>query len=181
VRLTLIENCIEYFFANVYLSEPVLHRQRAQEAVDGMDRSTEAYCMVVALCAYVMIHANHKPPSSVLPRPEMAYMSNVDIGHVLLEESVRVRQGYDHRKNPTHYNVLTSWLYSCCYCGPECENTAWKYLQDAITKAQLLGMHDEETYKDDPFGISRKRVLYWLLFIAERYNYKATCFLYALC
>ncbi|CAN9263213.1 unnamed protein product [Alternaria sp. RS040] len=164
----LVESCIEYFFAHVYPSEPVLHRQRAQEAAVGMDRSTEAYCMVVALCAYVMIQANHKPPVSVLPRPEMAHMSNVGIGHVLLEESVRVRQGYDHRENPTHYSVLTSWFYSGCYFGLARENTAWTYLRDATTQAQLLGMHDEETYKHDPLDISRKRVLYWLLFIAER-------------
>ena len=37
----------------------------------------------------------------------------------------------------------------------------------AVNK-QLLGMHDEETYKHDPLDVSRKRVLYWLLFIAER-------------
>jgi hypothetical protein len=136
-----------------------------------MDRSTEAYCMVVALCAYVMIQANHKPPVNVLPRPEMAHMSNVGIGHVLLEESVRVRQGYDHRENPSHMSVLTSWFYSGCYFGLARENSAWTYLREATTQAQLLGMHDEETYKHDPLDISRKRVLYWLLFIAERYDF----------
>jgi hypothetical protein len=124
--------------------------------------------MIVALCAYVMIQANHKPPASVLPRPEMTHMSNIGIGHVLLEESVRVRQGYDHRENPTHMSVLTSWFYSGCYFGLARENTAWTYLRDATTQAQLLGMHNEETYKHDPLDTSRKRVLYWLLFIAER-------------
>jgi hypothetical protein len=140
-----------------------------------MDRSTEAYCMVVALCAYVMIQANHKPPVNVLPRPEMAHMSNIGIGHVLLEESVRVRQGYDHRENPSQMSVLTSWFYSGCYFGLARENTAWAYLREATTQAQLLGMHDEETYKHDPLDISRKRVLYWLLFIAERYDFTMTC------
>jgi hypothetical protein len=120
----LVESCIEYFFAHIYPSEPVLHRQRAQEAAVSMDRSTEAYCMVVALCAYVIIQANHKPPINVLPRPEMAHMSNIGIGHVLLEESVRVRQGYDHRENPTHMSVLTSWFYSGCYFELVRENTA---------------------------------------------------------
>jgi hypothetical protein len=124
--------------------------------------------MIVALCAYVMIQANHKPPVNVLPRQDMAHMSNVGIGQVLLEESVRVRQGYDHRENPTHISVLTSWFYSGCYFGLARENTAWTYLRDATTQAQLLGMHDEETYKHDPLDTSRKRVLYWLLFIADR-------------
>jgi hypothetical protein len=129
--------------------------------------------MVVALCAYVIIQANHEPPASVLQRPKMAHSLYDGIGHILLEESVRVRQGYDHCANPTHYSVLTSWFYSGCYFELMREDTAWTYLRDAITQAQLLGMHDEKTYKHDPLDISRKRVLYWLLFIAERYNYKS--------
>lgn len=165
---TLVEGCIEHFFIHVYPLEPVLHRQRAQEAAVGMEHSIEAYCMIAALCAYVMIQANHKPPISVLPHPELARMSNVGISHVLLEESVRVRQSYDHQENPTHMSVLTSWFYSGCYSGLARENTAWTYLRYATTQAQLLGMHDEETYKHDPLDTSRKRVLYWLLFIAER-------------
>lgn len=116
-----------------------------------------------------MIQANMTVPTTVLSRPEMAQMTNVGIGHVLLEESVRVRQSYDFRENPTHWTVLTSWFYSGSYSGLGRENTAWMYLRDATSQAQLLGMHDEETYKHDPLDISRKRVLYWLLFIAERY------------
>lgn len=164
----LVESCIDFFFAHVYPTQPVLHRQKAQEAAVNMDRSTEAYCMIVSLCAYVMIQANMTVSPTVLSRPEMAQMSNVGIGHVLLEESVRVRQGYDYRENPTHWTVLTSWFYSGSYFGLGRENTAWMYLRDATSQAQLLGMHDEETYKHDPLDISRKRVLYWLLFIAER-------------
>ncbi|KAF1945124.1 hypothetical protein EJ02DRAFT_67918 [Clathrospora elynae] len=164
----LVESCIDFFFANVYPSEPVLHRQRAQQAVVNMERSTEAYCMVVALCAYVMIKANHNAPPNALPRQEMAHMSNVSVGQVLLEESVRVRQGYDYREDPTHLTVLTSWFYIGCNFGLARENTAWTYLRDATTQAQILGMHNEDTYKHDPLDISRKRVLYWLLFIAER-------------
>ncbi|UPX13701.1 uncharacterized protein EKO05_0004200 [Ascochyta rabiei] len=164
----LVESCMEFFFVHVYPSQPVLHRQRAQEAVVNMDRSIEAYCMVVALCAYVMIQANMKVQPNLLERPEMAQMSNVSFGHILLEESIRVRRGYDYRESPTHWTVLTSWLYCGCYFGLAKENTAWSYLREATTQAQLLGMHDEETYKHDPLDTSRKRVLYWLLFMAER-------------
>ncbi|KAL6712634.1 hypothetical protein ACN47E_000511 [Coniothyrium glycines] len=164
----LVESCIDFFFAHVYPTQPVLHRQKAQEAAVNMERSTEAYCMIVSLCAYVMIQANMPVSSSVLSRSDMAQMSNMGIGHVLLEESVRVRQSFDFRENPTHWTVLTSWFYSGAYFGLGRENTAWVYLRDATSQAQLLGMHDEETYKHDPLDISRKRVLYWLLFITER-------------
>jgi hypothetical protein len=142
-----------------------------QEAAIDMEHSTEAYCMIVALCAYVMIQASYEPPASMLLRSELAHMSNIGIGQVLLEDSVRVQQRYGHRENPTHMSVLISWFYSGCYFGLARENTAWTYLRDATTQAQLLGMHDEETYKHDPLDTSRKRVLYWLLFIAERYVY----------
>jgi hypothetical protein len=167
---------MEFFFINVYPSQPVLHRQRAQEAIVNMDRSIEAYSMIVALCAYVMIQANMKVQPGLLERHEMAQMSNVQFGHILLEESVRVRRGYDYRENPTALTVLTSWLYCGCYFGLAKENTAWTYLREATTHAQLLGMHDEETYKHDPLDTSRKRVLYWLLFMAERYHLlRQTC------
>jgi hypothetical protein len=165
----LVESCLDFFFANVYLSTPVLHRQKAQEAATNMERSTEAYCMIVALCSYVMIQANMKVPTHMLSRPEIAQMSSMTLGHALLEESVRVRNGTDFRESPTHMTVLTSWFYCGCYFGLARENTAWVYLREAATQAQLLGMHDEETYKHDPLDISRKRVLYWLLFMAERF------------
>lgn len=160
---------MEYFFEYVYPAQPILHRQRAQEAAVNMDRSIEAYSMVVALCSYVMIQSNYKAQPNCLERQDMAQMSNIQFGHILLEESVRVRRGYDYRENPTPYTVLTSYLYYGCYFGLAKENTAWTHLREATTQAQLLGMHEEETYKHDPLDTSRKRVLYWLLFIAERY------------
>lgn len=163
-----VESCIEYFFTHVYPSEPILHPQRVQEAAVDMDRSTEVYCMIVALCAYVIIRANYKPQASMLPCREMAHMSSVGIGRVLLEESVRVQQGCDHRESPTHTSVLTVWFYSGCFRELGHENTAWTYLRDATTQAQLLSMHDEETYKHELLDSPQKRVLYWLLFISER-------------
>jgi hypothetical protein len=107
-------------------------------------------------------------PHSSLERPEMTRMSTLSIGHVLLEESVRVRNGYDYRERPTHMTVLTSWFYSGSYHGLAKENSAWACLREATTQAQLIGLQNAETHKHDPLDISRKRVLYWLLFITER-------------
>ena len=164
-----VDSCVEFYFTNVYPSEPVLHRQKLQEATMNIERSTEAYCLVVALCAFTMLQANMDVSSNVALLPEIAQMSNVSIGHLLLEESVRVRGAYDYRENPTHLTVLTSWFYHGSYFSISKENTAWAYLREATTQAQLLGMHDEETYKHDLMDVSRKRVLYWALFMAERY------------
>ncbi|KAL5444571.1 hypothetical protein PMIN07_000151 [Paraphaeosphaeria minitans] len=164
----LVESCLDFYFANVYPSQPILHQQRAQEILLSIEHSSDAYCMIVALCAYVMIQANMTVPPSLLPRPEMAQLSNVSIGHVLLEEAVRVRKGFEYLENPTHLSLLTSWLFYGSYFGLGKDNTAWSYLREATTQAHLLGLHEEETHKNDPLDISRKRVLYWLLLIAER-------------
>ncbi|KAF1966937.1 hypothetical protein BU23DRAFT_307139 [Bimuria novae-zelandiae CBS 107.79] len=164
----LVESCLDFFFDNVYPSQPILHQQRIQETILSMEHSTEAYCMIVALCAYVMIQANMTISSNLLPRPEMAQLSNVSIGHVLLEEAVRVRKGFDYLENPTHHSLLTSWLFYGCYFELGKDNTAWSYLREATTQAHLLGLHEEETHKSDPYDVSRKRVLYWLLLVAER-------------
>jgi hypothetical protein len=165
----LVDSCLDFFFDNVYPFMPVIHRQKAQEAAINMERSTEAYCLIVALCAYVMIQTNMKVPPNMLSRPEIAQASNITPGHDLLEESVRVRNGCDYRENPTQITVLTSWFYCRSYFGLAQENTAWGYLREAATQVQLLGMHDEKTYKHDSSDSSCKRVLYWLLFMAERY------------
>jgi hypothetical protein len=165
-----VKSCIGYFFTHVYPLEPILHPQRLQEAVVAMDRSTGVYCMIAALCAYVIIRANYKPQLSALPRPEMAHMSSIEIGLVLLDESVRVRQGYDDRESPTYTSVRTVWFYSGCFRELGRDNTAWTYLRDATTQAHLLSMHYEETYKHEVLNLAHERVLYWLLFISERYH-----------
>jgi hypothetical protein len=170
----LIESCLDFFFGNVYPSMPILHRQRAQEIVMSIEHSTEAYCMALALCAYVMIQANMTVAQGLLPRPEMAQLSNVSLGHVLLEESTRVRKGLDYLEKPSHLSILTSWFYYGSYFGLGKDNTAWSFLREATTQAQLLGMQDEETYKNDPLDMSRRRVLYWLLLTTERYDTRSS-------
>ena len=164
----LVESCLDFFFDNVYASQPILHRQRVQDTVMSIEHSAEAYCMVVALCAYVMIQANMTVSPNLLPRPEMAQLSNVSMGHVLLEEAVRVRKGFEYLETPTHTSLLTSWFFYGCFFGLGKDNTAWSYLREATTQAHLLGLHEEETHKNDPLDVSRRRVLYWLLLVAER-------------
>lgn len=134
----------------------------------SMEHSNEAYCAIVALCAYAMIQANMNVSPSVLPWPEMAQLSNVGVGHVLLEEAVQVRKGFDYLESPTHLSLLTSWLFYGCYFGLGKDNTAWSFLREAMTQAHLLGLHDEGAYKNDPLDVSRGRVIFWLLFVAER-------------
>ncbi|KAF2141654.1 uncharacterized protein K452DRAFT_308737 [Aplosporella prunicola CBS 121167] len=170
MSLDLIHTCVDFFFANMYPSQPILHHQRIQEAIMTMDQSVEAYCLISALCAYMLIQPNLQLSPHVAPRgPDGNPVPNLNFGIILLEESVRVRKGYNHMENPTRYTVITSFFYFSSYLCLDKHNTGWYYLREATTHAQLLGMHDEETYKTGDFiETSRRRRLFWLLFIQER-------------
>lgn len=169
MSLDLIHTCVDFYFQQLYPSQPILHHQRIQEAILSMDQNVEAYCMIASLCAYMLIQPNMTLPPNVVPRGPEGPIPNINFGHVLLEEAVRVRKSYNHMENPTRYSVITSFFFFSSYQCLDKHNTAWYYLREATTHAQLLGMHDEETYKTGDFiETSRRRRLYWLLFIQER-------------
>jgi hypothetical protein len=149
-------SCLDLFFTNLYPSNPFLSRHKAQEAVVSMERSTESYCLIVALCAYVKIQANLEAPSAETGQ------TSVTSGQALLAESERIRNKYDFRENPTYMTVLTSWFYCVSYFALAKQNTAWIYLREASTQVQLLNKHGEMAYKNDEFDFSSECVLVWL-------------------
>lgn len=125
--------------------------------------------MIAALCAYVMIQSNMSVPPNVVLHGKTHQISNISLGVMLLEESVRMRKAYKYIENPSLLTVITSFFFFGSYFCLDRDNSAWFYLREATTYAQLLEMHDEETYKTgDSIDCSRRRRLYWVLFVAER-------------
>lgn len=163
----IVEPCIEEFFANIYPLQLILQRQYVQDIAKTIKSSSEAFCMIVALCACVLIQTDITIPHATPSHPGIMQMPNIDIARTLLEESVRIQMGCDYLEFPTIITTLTSYLFYICHLGLERYNAACSYLQQAITQAQLLRLHEEETFK-----IKRSdewRWLYWLLLIHERY------------
>ena len=78
--------CMEYYFAHLYPIFPIIHPRKIEYILATMDVSTETYCGMIALCAYVFLR-----PPSVLP-PEILYLerydnvSAADRGRLLLDE-----------------------------------------------------------------------------------------------
>lgn len=58
ISMDMITSCVDWFFANLYPTQPILHRQKVGETIGMMDTSVEAYCLVMSLCAYMMIQPN---------------------------------------------------------------------------------------------------------------------------
>ncbi|KAF2095541.1 hypothetical protein NA57DRAFT_13197, partial [Rhizodiscina lignyota] len=174
-----IEVCVDYYFATVYSTRPILHQQGIQSTIMHMEQSVEAYCQLAALCAFVLLQPHMVLPPDVAARNESGATSNLQLAIMLLEEAIRVRRNYDFIENPTLLSVYTSFFIFECYFFLDKQNAAWVYLRQAMTLAHIMGMHDEETYKTgDMIETSRKRRLFWLLFITERHltSYRAYAF-----
>jgi Fungal specific transcription factor domain len=169
----MIDSCIDFFFAQMYPTIPILHRGRLQEKIaHEIDQSIEAYCLITSLCAFMMIQ-----PGMPLPgRPPGARPNSDDLvsgkfttATMLLEEVLRLRKVIEYVENPTLESVQTSLFLFACYFGLDKHNKAWYHLREATTLAQIVGMQEEPSYLNaDPVDSIMKRRLYWLLFITER-------------
>lgn len=169
VTSEILDACVDFYFANLYPTQPILHHARVQQTIMAMDHSVEAYCKIVSLCAYVLFQPSLVLPPNARPTGEFGHISNDSLAHIFLEETIRVRKNYEFIENPTMLSVYTAFYIFSCYFCLDRQNAAWVYLREASTLAHIMGMHEEDSYKgEDIVESSRKRRLFWLLFITER-------------
>ncbi|KAI9880714.1 MAG: hypothetical protein M1830_000997 [Pleopsidium flavum] len=165
----MISACIEFFFEHMYPTMPILHRPRLQHMVIDIDNSVETYCLITSLCAFMLIQPGVRVPESHVVPGETGTVVSSATGTTLLDEALRVRKGCEYIESPTLATVITSFFLFGCYFGLDKHNTAWFHLREATTLAQILGMQDESNYRTgDLVDCSRRRRLYWLLFVTER-------------
>ena len=148
---------------------PILHRDEIRQTVADMGHSVEAYCLIAAFCAFMLIQPGIVLKTAQAMGESTGATTNPNAGHLLMEESVRMRKGYDYIEDPTISTTITSFfLFGCCF-GLNKHNSAWLHLREATALAQILGMQEESSYVfDDVIEMSRKRRLFWLLFVTER-------------
>lgn len=165
----LIEGCTDFFFSHMYPTMPILYREQIRRTVSDMGHSAEAYCLITAFCAFMLIQPGIVLKTGHIMDEAATSITNPKMGNVLMEESARVRKSYDYIENPTIDTIITSFfLFGSCF-GLNKHNTGWVHLREATALAQILGMQDENTYIfDNVVEMSRKRRLFWLLFVTER-------------
>ncbi|WPG98006.1 Hypothetical protein R9X50_00079000 [Acrodontium crateriforme] len=168
LSIEMITTCVDYFFTNIYPTQPILHRQKVGETIGMMDTNLEAYCLVVSLCGYMMIQPNMSLNPAAFEGLEIPVQSSLQLGHVLLKEALRVRKGVSYVESPSVWSVITSFFFFGSYFCLDQQNTAWFHLREATTLAQIMGMHEETNYRSDAIEDSHRRRLYWLLFVTER-------------
>ncbi|KAI0598890.1 hypothetical protein F4775DRAFT_553457 [Biscogniauxia sp. FL1348] len=164
----MIKESIEFFFANMYPIMPVLHRQRLEQQAMFMDQNLDTYCLLTSLCAYMMFQPGMGLPGA---DPLLEHMPGAHIvsGTLLMEETIRVRKGFDYLDSPSLNSLCTSYFLFCSYYALDMHDKAWFYLREATTLAHMFGLTKEEAYLQyDNVESSRRRRLYWLLFVTER-------------
>lgn len=165
-----IDGCTDFFFAQLFPTMPILHDEQLRQHVADMNCSVEAYCLLASLCAFVLIQPGIEikigKGSDGLAGPS----NNTVLGIMLLDEALRMRKAHDYIENPSIASVMTSFFLFGCYFGLNKHNTTWFHLREATASAQILGMQEESYYVEGFVQeSSRKRRLFWLLFITERW------------
>ncbi|KAK8120290.1 hypothetical protein PG999_004410 [Apiospora kogelbergensis] len=163
----LIKESIEFFFAHMYPTMPILDRQRLEQQSLYMGQSLDTYCLLTSLCALMLLQ-----PGMVMPGNDSLFKhpgTTITSSHLLIEEAMRVRKGYDYMESPTLNTLCTSYFIFGCYYALEIHEKAWYHLREAATLVHMGGLTQDATYtRFDCIESSRRRRLYWLVFVAER-------------
>ena len=169
----LVETCISQFFEKMYTTIPILHRSWIQQRAMEMQTSVESHCVVSSLCVYMIIQLGIQGPGALSPSSSQQSISNqqsVGQGVRLIEDIKRRRDRTDYVESPTTAAIVTSFFLSAGYFQLQKHNAAWYYLQEAITFAKIMRIHDEKSYQRRPSSPTdmMNRRLFWLLFVTER-------------
>ena len=149
---------------------PILDIDGIRQAAQETPHSSEAYCLISSLSAFMLIQPGIQLRISptVNGRPTSPSVNSC-LGAMIMEESIRVQKSIDYIEHPTTNAVITSFFLFACSFGLNRHNAAWYHLRQATTLAQMMGMQDENSYAlGDPPDSARRRRLFWLLFVTER-------------
>ncbi|KAH6850410.1 hypothetical protein B0I37DRAFT_113645 [Chaetomium sp. MPI-CAGE-AT-0009] len=167
-----LKACIDFFFAHMYPTLPILDRQRLEQDAMYMDQHLDTYCLLTSLCSFVCLQPGMVMPGAGMNdpfNPDMMFGGNIVTSTLLMEETIRVRKGYDYQASPTVNTLCTSYFLFAVHHGLEMQDKAWIHLREATTLTRIAKMHKEQTYMQyDSIDESRRRRLYWLLFVNER-------------
>ena len=147
-----LQDCIDAFYNKLYLVMPILDKAQFLDSLDFDTMTPERFCMLTALCSMTNLQVLNRPADD------------------LIRETLRTRQTFDYIESPTLDSVHISFFLFTCFFGLNIHNSAWFYLREAITFAQLIGLDNEETYAQSksPAENAYRRRTFWLLFVTER-------------
>lgn len=165
----LVKECCQFFFDNMNPQAPILDRRQVEQQILYMEQNRDAYCLMASMCAFVMLQPGMTMPPGDPYNLDMVPGANIISCQLLLEETLRVRKGYEYLEQITINSLATNFFLFGCYYGQEMHEKAWYYLREATTMIQMIGMNKEDYYMQlDVAEAARLRRVYWLFFVIER-------------
>ncbi|KAM0228787.1 hypothetical protein ACHAP5_011850 [Fusarium lateritium] len=155
-----VEWCLDAYFKHKYPLTPILDRQQLEQT----PVSAEQYSLIAACCAIIALSPEILPPS--LTRDNLTLPS----AELLIGETIRSREYCNLVEQPSLNHIRTSFFLYAASFAMDKDNSAWYYLQEAISMLQALRLHEEGTYSNDEDAVfaSYSRRMFWVLFITER-------------
>lgn len=168
----MIEDCKNTFLSQLYPTLPILDRAQIRDLTAEMYHSEETYCLILALCAFVLIQPQVETVAVYAPSLTAFAEATTVRAQYFLSEALTVRKNFHFRylgESPTINGVITSFFIFGCFFGLNRQAKAWHYLREATAWAQILGMQNELFYQhEDGREALRRRRLFWLLVVTER-------------
>jgi hypothetical protein len=165
----LVKDCVAFFFDNMYSQMPILERRSVEQQILYMEQHPDSYCLMTSLSAFVMLQPGMQMPAGDPYNLDMIPGSCIISSQLLLEETLRVRKGYEYLDQMSLNALATNFFLFACFKAQEMHDKAWYYLREATTMITMSNMNKEESLMQfNPTESSRRRRLYWLFFVLER-------------
>jgi hypothetical protein len=163
ISLTLVRIVLGIYNEKLYGIWPMLSADDLIQQLQNNPDDVETYALATALCGATLSHLNQTITHESLTEALTA--------HSFAREARRVRSMFDYMEPVSLNTVLTSYFLHIYY-GRQAsrEQTAAFYIREAISFAQLIDMHTEDSYYQ--YSLKEQKVmrkLYFLLFMTERY------------
>lgn len=177
---------VQQFFDRLYAVFPVVDRDQLLDIVtnphlQGQPLPPSIYTLLTALSAAVTVQLNlNDEDISSISGPltpitsEGASLTRSTLSpDVLIAQCLETRRSEGFIENADEWTILTSFFLFAFYGNCDQPRSAWYYLREAIGFAQSLGLDDPDIYMIlDPKTAQRRRLLFWLLFVTERYFHR---------
>ncbi|KAG2731326.1 hypothetical protein G9P44_005742 [Scheffersomyces stipitis] len=150
-----------------YLMSKVVSTPGAGFSTDFNEDNLSAYSLSCAVSAAIIVQVTFLSSSS-------AKMMNLpeDVKHsTYANEAIRARDAINYRLHPSPETLLTSFFLHAYYINIKGgAPAAIVYLREAISIAQILGLHNSNTFIGKSLAeVHRLRKIYYLLLVTERF------------
>lgn len=158
----IVERAVELFFIHLHPTYPLLCKQTVQGWLQDPSLLTKSEQVLIwSICAACLVMVDDWPN---LGSEQRAVSSRR-----FVRQCRQLRLEWEYQQEASYYDVLASLFIVNTFFELKCRKASWYYSREAITLANIAGLHDETGYVnlDEQEQIRRKRA-YALLYITER-------------